>query len=229
MNVYCITFPHGKKYVGVESKTGQRKRDHSRSGRRGKRLTFVARAVAKYGWENCNFEYLAQDLLPEDGWLMEIRLIKEWKLQDRAHGYNISAGGDKGAWGVKRTPEVRERMAAAKRGRFTHLQSTETRAKISAANKGNRPAESTILAGRVWRESDDAKEKYKLRAANAKGKRPSHAGFTGRSHTAESRAKTSEKVAGDKNPFFGRKHTEETKQKIRDAFARRREQELGVC
>lgn len=33
--------------------------------------------------------------------------------------------------------------------------------------------------------------------------------FTGHKHTEESKKKTSEKVAGEKNPFYGKKHTKE--------------------
>lgn len=109
MNVYCITFPNGKKYIGVETTTGKRKSIHKRAT--GGQL--VHRAINKYGWENCQFDYLYMNITPEEAWNIEINLIKELDLTNREFGYNISTGGRTSAIGVKQTEEHKKRISEA--------------------------------------------------------------------------------------------------------------------
>lgn len=93
MNLYCINFPNGKKYVGVETKTGARWRDHCKPPTN-KKWTVVQRAVAKYGKENCKFEYICMGIERGECLQMEIDFIKKWNLTDRNFGYNVSTGGE---------------------------------------------------------------------------------------------------------------------------------------
>ena len=111
MNVYCIDFPNNKKYVGIESNTGQRKQYHSR----GYTHTLVGRAVNKHGWENCKFRYLIINAPDNTCYHVEKKLIRLWKLQDPKNGYNISEGGEKTNKGYKRSKEAIRRQHETRR------------------------------------------------------------------------------------------------------------------
>lgn len=115
MNVYCIDFPNGKRYVGIESTTGQRMKYHSR----GYSHTLVGRAVNKHKWENCNFRYLIKNASNETCYYMEKKLIRIWKLQDISKGYNLSSGGEKTSFGCKLSKESQiKRKATLKRNGY---------------------------------------------------------------------------------------------------------------
>jgi group I intron endonuclease len=105
MNVYCITFPNGKKYVGVETNTGKRIYSHSKCYHKD---MLVTKAIKKHGWKNCKVKYMVWNCKPETCYHIERKLIKVWNLQNPQFGYNISSGGEKTAAGVKQSKETRE-------------------------------------------------------------------------------------------------------------------------
>lgn len=122
--VYCLTFPNGKRYVGISfGKKGIKKRwefyrgdtwkkqDHNRK---------LYNALNKYGSENIKYEVI---LITEDIERMkrvEKQLIALWGLQNDKFGYNISDGGD-GNTSRQLTPEQRKRKSdAAKLSIATH-------------------------------------------------------------------------------------------------------------
>lgn len=118
MNVYCLYFPNGKRYVGVESKTGGRISYHlTGCGMRVKKPSIVAKAIASFGRDNVKWRYLATNCTPEDGWALERFFIRSMRLQDRTCGYNQADGGKCAALGVKQSPDVIEKRAATKRGK----------------------------------------------------------------------------------------------------------------
>jgi len=73
----------------------------------------------------------------------------------------------------------------------------------------------TFQTGRRWKQSDDAREKARLRSVGDK----SHWNRT-KNHSETSKKKMSEakkgKKTGSENSFYGRNHTEETKAKFRE-------------
>ena len=191
MNVYCITFPNSKRYVGIESITGNRKSKHSRASNNASD-TFVSRAIRKYGWESCVFEYLLKDAEPNVCYQKEIDLIREWDLQNPKNGYNQSTGGESGFRGVKMSDTHKAKIGKAHKGRVF---SEETLTKMSIAQKGKKLTDA-----------------HKLAISSSLIGNPGH--NLGNKHSEESKNKISEALKGDKNPFFGRTHSKETIDKI---------------
>ncbi len=148
MNVYCLYFPNGKRYIGVETKTGSRIGAHRRMDTL--KPTYksapqlVDKAVAKYKWENVKWRYLAANCSQQDGWNLEKTFIKLLNTQDLDFGYNISEGGGKYALGSKRTPEFcRLQSEKAKKRGTSHMNTPEVIAKRLQSKRLNPPPKQT--------------------------------------------------------------------------------------
>lgn len=94
MNKYCvykITFPNLKAYIGITNNFEKRKQQHRRETLK-KTKTKVYMALNKYGFDNCYFEILINNLTIEQARDEEIRLIKENNSIKK--GYNSTHGGN---------------------------------------------------------------------------------------------------------------------------------------
>ena len=90
--VYCHTNKfNNKRYVGI-TKQEPKVRWQNGYGYRGNEYFF--RAIQKYGWDNFDHEILYEGLEKEEAERIEMQLIKDWNLNDRKFGYNISHGGN---------------------------------------------------------------------------------------------------------------------------------------
>ena len=87
--VYCHTFPNGKRYIGI-TKTDPNKRWQNGAGY--STQPKMARAIAKYGWENVTHEVLATGLDHEKANEMEQYYIAKYDTFN--NGYNATIGGD---------------------------------------------------------------------------------------------------------------------------------------
>lgn len=132
--IYIHTCPNGKKYVGITTKdkpeyrwrkgTGYQKNEHFYS------------AILKYGWDNITHE--AWELSSEtELYYAEKYLISYFRTDKREFGYNNTSGGE---LGKEYTPETREKMSKALKGRTL---SEEWKIKISISRKGQKPSEET--------------------------------------------------------------------------------------
>lgn len=145
MNVYCLYFPNGKRYVGVETRPGRRISEHSRCvslyRRTDKSPQYVHVAINKHGWENVKWRYLATHCTNEDAWALEKFFIRTMCLQDREQGYNRSEGGKSNAAGVCHTQERIDKTNATRRKNGTHIphhmHTPEMRAKSLATRMEN--------------------------------------------------------------------------------------------
>ena len=96
-NTYCVymhTTPSGKKYVGISKNKAMQRWD---CGRGYQSNTHFFNAIMKYGWINIKHEILYENLSKQEAKNIEIELIKEYDLTNRAKGYNKSHGGDLGS------------------------------------------------------------------------------------------------------------------------------------
>lgn len=164
--VYVHTFPNGKKYVGL---TMQEPRKRWENGRGYKKCPKVWAAIQKYGWSGVKSEVVANGLTKEEAEAMEIELIARYDSVRK--GYNIDHGGN-----------------------TTGTHSEETRAKISAGNKGKKHGPCP----------EDRKEKYR-KMFKGEGNP-----FYGRRHTEEMKAERSAAMRGN-SLFKGCHHTEDFK------------------
>ena len=131
--IYLITnLINGKVYVGMSSNTRQRWVDHRKKLRKGSHANpHLQSAWVVYGEAAFRFEVLQveSDLTKLSD--LEQHHINNLRALDRDHGYNMSSGG---LVNYIRSPETRARMSAAQKGN-TRM-TPEVRARISAAKMG---------------------------------------------------------------------------------------------
>lgn len=135
--LYRLTFPSGKIYVGMTTRgTGARFDRHVYEASRGRRSP-LADAIRKHGAASVSIETLA---VGDREYILgcEIRAISVLGADDPARGYNILPGGQMAPTIL---PEVAARVSASMMGNqncvgFKH--SAETRAKLSASKMDNK-------------------------------------------------------------------------------------------
>lgn len=156
-----------------------------------------------------------------------------WIARLRSEGarlLNITAGGAGGATmtGRKHSPETREKIGAAQRGKPRPPLSLVARAKISKANRGRPKPEgfgarlSAALTGRTFSDAHLAAMSLAQR-----GHTPWNLGI---SHTEETKARISAALRGhEPTPgYTGHKHSAAAKEKMRVAREARRARGLHV-
>lgn len=90
--VYIHTFPNGKKYIGITRQNVQKRWGYGT----GYNQQVVGKAIKKYGWKNIKHEIVKDNLTQEEACLLEQKLIKKYKSNQKEYGYNLSIGGDTG-------------------------------------------------------------------------------------------------------------------------------------
>ncbi len=139
--VYCITSPSGKRYVGQTARGfAQRWAEHQLAARSGNPAPLY-RALRKYGAARFSTETLER-MATEAGAKRAERLWVRELGAFGPRGYNATEGGE-GTLGHRHTAETRAKITAAQIGRPSGMLgkklSAESRQKISDANKGNPP------------------------------------------------------------------------------------------
>lgn len=204
--VYCLTSPNGRRYVGFTSQGSDRRwRKHVTDAQRGSKLP-LHNAIRKYGPESFS-RSLLERMTTEAGAKQAERLwIKELGTFGSA-GYNLTLGGE-GMLGHVPSAETRARVGAARRNlsdelraKFAETQrgkipSLAARARMSEAQRGRKHSPETIA-----KMSETAKHRSPETLANlseaAKRRSPETrarvgAANRGRKHSPEARAKMSE-------------------------------------
>jgi group I intron endonuclease len=136
--VYRHTGPTGKVYIGITGRCPTKRYD---GGRGYAHCPHFSAAIAKYGWENFGHDILAEGLTKAEAEAEEVRLIAEYKSNDRRFGYNTDKGGSAPG---RMAPESRAKIAEAMRGdknptrRYGHpfqgkKHTEESKRKMSAA------------------------------------------------------------------------------------------------
>jgi group I intron endonuclease len=142
--VYIHTSPSGKKYVGITCKNPEYRWNHGRGYWQNKHFTS---AIQKYGWDSFSHEIVSDDLSKEDACLMEQRLIRLHRTQNREYGYNKSSGGELSGLGVTMSPEQKAEIGRRFRGENNHNYgkhlSAETKRKLRESHLGRKHSEET--------------------------------------------------------------------------------------
>lgn len=126
---------NGKTYIGVTTGSLRRRlQRHVVTAVGGNSQYLIHRAIRKYGADAFKMEALGQ--FPS---LVELLAAERGAIAEQMPAYNLTKGGE-GAWGVKHSKESVERVAAAHRGKPSHMlgkkHTPEARRKMSAALKG---------------------------------------------------------------------------------------------
>lgn len=152
--VYCLTFPNGKRYVGIGlSRGGITIRFNSYKNYRCEDQPKLFNALKKYGSENVKYEIILQTDDREKACKVEIQLISLWGLQNDKYGYNISAGGDLTNLGRKFSAEHCKRIGDVRRGKKLRHRTQEEKEHISRVLKGR------ILRPLDYKHSEETKKK----------------------------------------------------------------------
>lgn len=174
--IYSITSPSGRVYIGSAVSFRRRWKLHRAQLRAGNHhCPPLQRAADKYGVKALRFsrELIAPkaDLIAREQEFIDANV-------DRLYNVCLVAGN---SLGVKRSPEAREKMAAAKRGIPRYI-SPEHRAKIGAANVGKKhSAESKEKMAAAKRGRTLPAEHIANMAKSARGRKQSNnsSGYSG--------------------------------------------------
>jgi group I intron endonuclease len=231
--IYKLTSPSGKSYIGQTRNFRMRCNEHKSS----KHCTKLSSAIKKYGLESFSHEILESGLTIEQANIAEELYINE-HATIHPNGYNLASGG--GA--SRHNDETKKLISSIQKGR---VKSEDERKKISESNKGKKLSDAHKEKLRVANVGKKMSQESiaKTVAAN-----------TGRKHSEETRAKLSESHKGHtaseetklkmsasrkgkKQPIEairkssesrkGQKRSEETKERMRIAYAKRREAKNG--
>ena len=208
---------NGKQYVGQTINFEKREYEWNNSKKYSGGI--IDKARDKYGVENFETKVLKECDTIEELDQLEMYYIKELNTKT-PNGYNITDGGE-GFKGLEFTEEHKRNISKAIKGReFTK----EHRQHISQAKKGIKVSEETkrklsdVLKGRKF-----TKEHRKKISEGNKGRivTQSTRDKISKSHIGiglgDKRPWMSERMKGEKNPFFGRTHTKETIDRIKKA------------
>lgn len=118
MEVYCITFSNGKRYIGITSRTTEERiEDHVKeAGRNRSSDRLLYRAMRKYTY---TFEKIADAETWEELQELEKKFIEEYNtFCGSGKGYNMTLGGDGTAGHTfSRPAEFAQRMSMARMGK----------------------------------------------------------------------------------------------------------------
>lgn len=169
--VYCHTNKeNGKKYFGITGMKPERRWSNGEGYRTSRHFYF---AIKKYGWDGFFHEIIESGLTKEQAAKMEQLLIKKHNTNKAEFGYNMSSGGESGAYGVKQSVETIEKKRQKMIGREA---SEETRRKQSEAAKGRTFSEETLEKMRLAKLGKPLSEQHKKNMSIAqKGKEVSEA------------------------------------------------------
>ena len=127
---------NGKRYIGITKQVPSQRWGVNGINYRDKSPRFWA-AICKYGWDNFEHIIISDGIEKNEACEMEIKLIKEYRTQERDFGYNILEGGS----APELPEEVRKRMSKSMMGNkngLGHVCSEEKKKKISDAQKGRK-------------------------------------------------------------------------------------------
>jgi group I intron endonuclease len=166
--LYAITnLVNGKKYVGIAADPQRRWWKHRNGPKAGGSL-LVKRAIDKYGLDNFHFEVLGQGNDTKTiAWCEEQAILIFQSMVP--NGYNLSAGGECGAFGVKQSPEVAARRAASNRGK---KRSPECCRRMSLAARKRPPRSLENRRKQSQRQLGHASSEKQRAAASAARSRP---------------------------------------------------------
>lgn len=147
--IYIHTAPNGKKYVGQTRQSVDRR---WRNGEGYANNKYFYRAILKYGWENFSHEIICTCPDQKSANKREAELIKEFKSNDPAYGYNVSGGADGRGLVAESTralmsEKMKGRFAGENNPNYGRKHTPEEREKISKHNRGYFLGEKSPLYG----------------------------------------------------------------------------------
>lgn len=224
MNLYCILFPNGKRYFGVETHTGHRWLAHKGNARRENPRLPVHKAIKHFGPGNCKFSYIYQDMPKGFILKLEIQFIKSYGTTDISKGYNVAPGGD--SW----SPDTagRKKLSESLKAYFANMSPEDREAyrkkegeRMSKLHKGTVQSQERAEKSREAMQKALAKITPEVRRENAKAMWDARkaAGFTG--SIAFTKKPRPEKVEKPSPRSFKGQHLKPRTEEYKKALAER--------
>ena len=91
---------NNKKYIGITKTSVNKRWGCNGTGYRDNKQSVFYRAIQKYGWDNFEHKILYENLSQDEACNIEVKLIKEYKTQNKNFGYNVQPGGQLGNSGI---------------------------------------------------------------------------------------------------------------------------------
>lgn len=124
--VYKHTLFDGRAYIGITCQPLSRR---WRDGEGYKTSPYFYRAIQKYGWDAFEHEVLLDNLTEEEAIAKEKELIAEYQTQNRAHGFNLTGGGE-GLFNA--SSELRKRIGENSRRINTGREGSEKQKEVAS-------------------------------------------------------------------------------------------------
>jgi len=228
MDLYKLSFPNGKEYIGITSKTAkERFKQHCN----GHGQYAVHSAIRKYGKNNVVLTVLAEC----DNW--ELLCLIEQEAIDKfntfyPNGYNLTLGGD-GTIGINPSEKSRLNISIAQKQRFSNPEERDLARKRATGRKQsietiNKRRES--MMGRIMskesiektrqanigkKHSEETKKKLSESHKNPSQETRLKMSIAQKNRSAESRKQSPESIKKSAEKRTGAKRTEEAKAKMR--------------
>lgn len=110
-DLYMLTSPSGKNYIGISESARRRWVEHSSDARKGSKLALHS-AINKYGWDNFKKQILVigtYEYVKE----LEIKAIELYRTK-LPYGYNMTSGGETSPM---LNPEIASKVSKTLKGR----------------------------------------------------------------------------------------------------------------
>lgn len=125
--VYCLTFPDGKRYVGMTYDVEKRWNNGN-----GYHCSHFFDEIKRVGWHNIKKEILYSNLSIQEAEEIERAVIAEFQTADPEKGYNIAKGG---AYAGRHTEETKKKISQAE---ALKIKSDIHRKHLSESKQGTR-------------------------------------------------------------------------------------------
>lgn len=156
--VYKHTCPNNKVYIGI-TRQNINKRWNNGNGYKNNKHFYSA--IKKYGWNNIKHEIIKENITQDEATKIEIKLIDEYKSNQKEYGYNNSIGGEKSSLGFHHSKQSKEKISKnnARYWKDKKL-SDETKRKLSESKKGKHIGMNNAFYGK--HHTEEAKEKNRI-------------------------------------------------------------------
>jgi group I intron endonuclease len=135
--IYKLTAPNGKVYIGQTIHLEKRYSQYARGDCKTQKKLY--RSIKKYSWDSFLKEIIFEGEC-SDACLNRLEILFIDQYGSYRDGLNMTKGGDKppSHKGKKRSPETKAKISAANKGKKGSPHSEEAKAKISEARKGKK-------------------------------------------------------------------------------------------
>ena len=159
--IYSITNKNtGQKYIGQSINIQRRFKQHKYNK---KPITYIDRAINKYGVDNFEFEIL-EECKPTELNKLEKQYIKKYNTYKSQKHYNLTTGGDS-KYAMSKTTKLKIKETKARKKAHSYVEQAHIDALIYKELAGEKPKDITIESffedgihfghQRVWKDDND--------------------------------------------------------------------------